>query len=110
MYTALHDALIAAEHLQHQGDFPTPGSRQQRHLRHEPAAERPVQLLDPALHAGKFARVYLGQALQLRALRDAGEACFDGASATPSTSVFHAPQCGHWPCHFGDSPPHSWQA
>ena len=26
-----------------------------------------------------------------------------------STSVFHAPQCGHWPCHFGDWPPHSVQ-
>ena len=31
-------------------------------------------------------------------------------SATPSTSVFQAPQCGHCPCHFGDSPPHSVQA
>ena len=29
--------------------------------------------------------------------------------AIVSTSVFHAPQCGHWPCHFGLWPPHSVQ-
>ena len=32
-----------------------------------------------------------------------------GGAATVSTSVFHAPQCGHWPCHFGLWPPHSVQ-
>ncbi len=30
-------------------------------------------------------------------------------AATDSTRVFQAPQCGHWPCHFGDCPPHSVQ-
>jgi Zn-finger protein len=33
----------------------------------------------------------------------------EAASATVSTSVFQALQCGHWPCHFGDWPPHSVQ-
>ena len=28
-------------------------------------------------------------------------------SATLSMSVFHAPQCGHLPSHFGEVPPHS---
>jgi len=32
-----------------------------------------------------------------------------GGAATVSTSVFHAAQCGHWPCHFGLWPPHSVQ-
>jgi hypothetical protein len=32
-----------------------------------------------------------------------------GASSV-STSVFHVPQCGHWPCHLGDWPPHSVHA
>ncbi len=31
------------------------------------------------------------------------------APATVSTSVFQAPQWGHWPCHFGLWPPHSVQ-
>ena len=30
-------------------------------------------------------------------------------SATLSTSVFQAEQCGHWPCHLGTCPPHSVQ-
>jgi len=30
-------------------------------------------------------------------------------AAIDSTSVFHTPQCGHWPCHFGLWPPHSVQ-
>jgi hypothetical protein len=30
--------------------------------------------------------------------------------AIDSTSVFHVPQWGHWPCHFGDCPPHSVHA
>ena len=30
-------------------------------------------------------------------------------SATDSTSVFQPWQCGHWPCHFTDWPPHSVQ-
>ncbi len=34
---------------------------------------------------------------------------FAGGVATDSTSVFHVPQCGHWPCHLGDCPPHSVQ-
>ncbi len=29
--------------------------------------------------------------------------------ATVSTSVFHAPHCGHCPCHLGAEPPHSVQ-
>ena len=29
--------------------------------------------------------------------------------AAVSTSVFQAPQCGHWPCHLGALPPHSVQ-
>jgi hypothetical protein len=32
-----------------------------------------------------------------------------GGVAIVSTSVFHALQCGHWPCHFGAWPPHSVQ-
>jgi hypothetical protein len=28
-------------------------------------------------------------------------------SITASTSVFHCPQPGHWPCHFGELAPHS---
>jgi hypothetical protein len=32
-----------------------------------------------------------------------------GGVATLSTNVFQAPQCGHWPCHFGETPPHSVQ-
>ena len=31
------------------------------------------------------------------------------ASATVSTRVFHAWQCGHWPCHLSTCPPHSVQ-
>jgi len=31
------------------------------------------------------------------------------ASARVSTRVFQAEQCGHWPCHFGELPPHSVQ-
>ena len=31
------------------------------------------------------------------------------ASTTDSTIVFQASQCGHWPCHLGDWPPHSVQ-
>ncbi len=30
-------------------------------------------------------------------------------STTVSTSVFQAPQAGHWPCHLGELPPHSVQ-
>jgi hypothetical protein len=30
-------------------------------------------------------------------------------AAIVSTSVFHTPQCGHCPCHFGAEPPHSVQ-
>src|SRR6185295_18443605 len=30
-------------------------------------------------------------------------------SSAVSTSVFHALQCGHWPCHLGVWPPHSVQ-
>jgi hypothetical protein len=30
-------------------------------------------------------------------------------SAMVSTSVFHAVQCGHWPCHLTAWPPHSVQ-
>jgi hypothetical protein len=30
-------------------------------------------------------------------------------AATDSTRVFHAPQVGHWPAHFGDALPHCWQ-
>jgi hypothetical protein len=33
----------------------------------------------------------------------------DTVSAMVSTSVFHAVQCGHWPCHLTDWPPHSVQ-
>ena len=33
----------------------------------------------------------------------------DGASATVSSSVFQALQCGHWPNHFGLVPPQSRQ-
>ena len=29
-------------------------------------------------------------------------------AATVSTSVFHAPQAGHWPAHFGELAPHCW--
>ena len=32
-----------------------------------------------------------------------------GSRTTVSTSVFHAPQCGHWPCHLGLVAPHSVQ-
>ena len=32
-----------------------------------------------------------------------------GATAILSTSVFHAPPPGHWPCHFGAWFPHSVQ-
>src|SRR6266536_6415789 len=33
-----------------------------------------------------------------------------GAAAIASTSVFHAPQCGHCPCHLLLWPPHSVHA
>jgi len=32
-----------------------------------------------------------------------------GGSAKPSSSVFQARQCGHWPSHFGLVPPQSRQ-
>jgi hypothetical protein len=30
-----------------------------------------------------------------------------GGTMVGPESVFHSPQCGHWPCHLTDSP---WQA
>ena len=40
---------------------------------------------------------------------EAATAAFFLVSAGCSTTVFQAPQAGHWPCHFGISFPHSVQ-
>ena len=76
----------------------------------EPAAQHAVELLD----AGGIARVSCASTVASAAPAARAPATLwkrVGARSPrrDSTSVFHASQCGHWPCHLGDWPPHSVQ-
>ena len=93
----LADARIAAEQHHAAG--------------HEPAAQHAVELLD----AGRRARIDLRArprraAAPRRRHRRRPESASAAERQSVSTSVFHAPQCGHWPCHLLLRPPHSVQA
>src|SRR5438034_5719451 len=105
-------ALICASACRRSVDLPTPGSP-------------PISTTSPATKPPPRTRssspTPLGMRCASRALTSArrfsselfatpAKRCFAALSAMLSTSVFHAPQCGHCPCHFGDSPPHSVQA
>ena len=77
---------------------------------HQAAAQHPVEFLEPgrkpraSSSRRRVPSVRTALALPATVWNRVG-----GGAATVSTSVFHAAQCGHWPCHFGLWPPHSVQ-
>ena len=92
----LADARIAAE--------------QDHAARDEPAAQHAVELLDAGRKARRLAwRRRCASGAPAPVLPATLWKRVGAGVAIVSTSVFHAPQCGHWPCHFGLWPPHSVQ-
>ena len=97
----LADARVAADQHHAAGD--------------DAAAEHAVELVDAGRLRGRRRRPRsptsvatdsAGRQRRATGLRSDSAAA---PSATASTSVFQASQCGHLPCHFGLVPPHSVQ-
>ena len=65
----------------------------------------------PVLMRATAARLHLGERHRAHRLAGARRASRAGAGARcSSTNVFHSPQPGQRPCHFGLSCPHAEQA